>query len=199
MNRLRRIITLLTLATVVSSVSACLFDTRQDQVQPPSDGGTTIPLNDPLQVFVALSEALKLKQDANYERAISTSFVFSPTLQDSLDQNFIGTGVFDNWNKTKEMDVLGLLLADAKTLRSEFSPSVLINKNTFVRYRVDYELMVVGQATPPDTTLYKGQAFFDVRNESGNWRLTFWDENDTVEGFSTWGYLRGILGLRLNP
>ena len=148
---------------------------------------------------MALSEALKLKQDANYERAISTSFVFSPTLQDSLDQNFIGTGVFDNWNKTREMDALGLLLADAKTLRSEFSPSVLINKNTFVRYRVDYELLVIQQATPTDTTLYKGQAFFDVRNESGNWRLTFWDENDTVEGFSTWGYLRGILGLRLNP
>lgn len=186
---------------VVLSMSACLFDTREDNVVPPDPGGGgLISLNDPLQVFVALNSTLNVsQQDANYERAISAEFIFSPLLQDSLDQNFDGTGVYDNWDKTREMDMVGLLLADAQTIRSEFNPSVEINKNTFVRYRVAYELDVVNTATPGDTARYRGVAFFDVRNESGNWRLTFWDEIDTVEGFATWGFLRGILGLRLNP
>jgi len=197
----RYTLALLTAVMLCVTLPACLFSTREDEVQPPGTGGCpVVSLNDPLQVFSALKQALNVcKQDANYERALSSTFLFSPTLQDSLDQNFINTGVFDNWNKTRELEALGLLLADAQTLLAEFSPSVEINKNTFVRYRVNYELGVVATATPADTTRYRGVAFFDVRNEGGNWRLTYWNDIDTVDGFSTWGYLRGILGLRLNP
>jgi hypothetical protein len=59
--------------------------------------------------------------------------------------------------------------------------------------------VVVNTATPTDTTRYVGVAQFDVENEGGNWRLTFWNDIETVDGFSTWGYLRGILGLQLGP
>lgn len=197
MTRTLRMITLLALATALT-VPACLFDTREDDVEPPDLGGNTIILDDPLKVFTAINETLKTRQDANYERAISDRFVFSPTLQDSLDQNFIGTGVYDNWNKQREMDVLALLLGDALFLRGEFTPTEEINTTTFVRFRVSYELDVVSVAAPLDTVSYQGVAFFDTRLESGNWRLTFWDESEPVTGFSTWGYLRGVLGLQLN-
>lgn len=197
----RRIRNSLVALLLVVTTPACLFDTREDEVHPPPDGGGgRVPLNDPLQVFVAISETLNdSQQDANYENAVSSEFIFSPLLQDSLDQNFEGTNVYDNWDKTREMDVLGLLLADAKNIVAEFNPSKEIDKNTFVRFRVEYELSVVNTTAPGDTARYRGVAYFDVRNESGNWRLTFWDEIDTVEGFATWGFLRGILGLRLNP
>ena len=187
---------------MAAQTPACLFDTREDQVQEPISGSEcqVVSLDTPLQAFVAMEKSLDdCKQDANYERAISTYFVFSPTLTDSLDQNFIGTGVYDNWTKQVEMDVLRLLLSDAQKLDVSFNPSVLINKNTFVRYRVDYTLDVILKATPTDTTHYAGVAEFDVRNEGGNWRVTFWNEVETVAGSSTWGFLKGILRLRLNP
>jgi hypothetical protein len=182
------------------ALAGCLFDTRD--ADPPANAGTgcgATPLDDALGVFQAMTCALENQQDAAYERAISSRFVFSPTQQDSLDQTFQGTGVYENWNKTVEMDVLGLLLSDAQAVDVAFNPSILINQTQFVRYRVEYELRVVNVATPTDTTVYGGVAQFDVRNEGGNWRLTFWDEIETVENQSTWGYLKGILRLRLNP
>lgn len=196
MSRSYRLVALLMIA-LVGAVPACLFDTRADEVQPPDLGGSTVTLDDPSKVFVAISQAFVAMQDANYERAISDRFIFSPTLQDSLDQNFSGTGVFDNWNKPKEMAALGLLLGDSQAISVDFSPSEEINQSTFVRFRVGYDLRVTNRSVPPDTVLYRGVAYFDVRRESGNWRLTFWDEIENVDGYSSWGYLRGILGLQL--
>jgi hypothetical protein len=188
------------LAVALAPAPACLFDTREAQEPITSLDCEVVSLDTPVQAFVAIEKSLEeCKQDANYERAISANFVFSPTLTDSLDQNFIGTGVYDNWTKQVEMDVLKLLLSDAQKLSVSFTPSVLINKNTFVRYRVDYTLDVIAKATPTDTTRYAGVAQFDVRNEGGNWRVTFWDEIETVAGYSTWGFLKGVLRLRLNP
>lgn len=180
---------------------ACLFDTRP--AQPPSTGPAgcdVIVLDSADQAFVAITESLeRCKADANYQRALSKQFVFSPTVADSLDQNFVGTGVFDNWTSQVELDVFNALLSDAKKSVVTFTPVAIINKNDFVRFRTPYTLDVVSKATPPDTTHYAGVAQIDVRNEGGIWRITFWDEVETVNGKTTWGYLRGVLRLRLNP
>ena len=151
---------------------ACLFDTREAQEPIPDSACPVISLDTPVQAFVAIEQSLEVcLQAANYERAISANFVFSPTLTDSLDQNFIGTGVYDNWTKPVEMSVLDLLLSDAQKINVTFTPSILINKNTFVRYRVPYTLDVIAKASPTDTTHYAGVAEFDVRNEGGTrWR-----------------------------
>lgn len=192
----RRIVPVLLLA-LAATAPACLFDTREDLVQPPVPGGETVILDDHTKVFVAINKSFEDLSDANYERAISDQFIFSPLLQDSLDQNFIGTGVYDGWGKTREMEVLQLLLSDAQYITADFEPVLEINKTTNVRYRVTYELRVARLAAPTDTLRYRGVANFDIRNESGNWRLTYWDELEGVEGFASWGYLRGVLGLQL--
>jgi hypothetical protein len=178
---------------------ACIFDTRdaQDPGEPSDD---VVSLDTPEQVFQAIAKTMETQKDANYENATSESFVFSPTITDSLDQNFTGTGVYDNWTKTVEMDVLRLLISDAQYSKVTFEiGEPLINKTTFVRFPVDYTLRVVNVATPGDTADYKGVAQFDVRRENGIWRMTFWNEVETVEGARTWGFLKGILRLRLNP
>ncbi|HXV14716.1 MAG TPA: hypothetical protein VEC56_10980 [Candidatus Krumholzibacteria bacterium] len=196
----RRITQAVLTCAITVAMSGCLFDTRD--AEPPTDGSggcTAIALDVSNAVFEAMTCALESEQDAAYERVISERFVFSPTFDDSTDQTFAGTPVYDGWNKTVELDVLRLMLSDAQTLAVEFTPSILINQTTFVRYRVEYLLTVVNVATPGDTTQYGGVAQFDVRNEGGNWRLTFWDEIETVPNLSTWGFLKGILRLRLNP
>ena len=179
------------------SLPACLFDTRPSE--PPDD--TTEDYADltvPTGVFDALSRSLSSLTDANYQRALSQSFVFSPTQQDSLDQTFAGTTVYEGWNNPVELQVFQLMLSDAKTIDFDYASSILINKTTFVRFRVAYDLAIVNTAAPTDTSFYSGVAQWDVRNEGGVWRLTFWDEVENVPGFSSWGFLRGILRLRLS-
>jgi len=195
---MKRLAGILAVVLVGALSATCVFDTRDAQPPGPVTGGCT--LETPEKAFNCMTGSLASQQNADYERSISANFVFSPTLADSLDQNFIGTGVYDNWNKDVEMDVLELLFSDAQTTTVDFgSPSILINKNTFVRYSVTYQLDVVTNAAPTDTTRYEGVAEIDVLNENGNWRVTSWNEVETVAGSSTWGFLRGILRLRLNP
>jgi hypothetical protein len=183
------------------AVCSCIFDTRDDE--PPDTGGggcAATSLDVPTAVFTAMTCAIEDQQDAAYERVISQNFVFSPTQQDSLDQTFDGTMVYNGWNKEVEMSVLGLMLSDAQELDVDFgSPTALINDNTFVRFRVEYRLNIINFATPTDTNRYAGVAQFDVRNEAGNWRLTFWDEVENDANLTSWGFLKGILRLRLNP
>jgi len=187
------------LALLVVIAPACIFDTR-DGAPPADDSGDIVVLDSPEKVFVAIERSLTNQKDANYERATSENFVFSPTPDDSLDQNFEGTQVYANWTKTVELNVLELLLSDAQTTQVTFEVGApIINKTTFVRFPVDYTLRVVSVSSPGDTVDYKGLAEFDVRRENGIWRMTFWNETSTVEGASTWGFLKGILRLRLNP
>jgi hypothetical protein len=179
--------------------TSCLFDSRD--AQPPNTGGTGgCILDSPERAFFCMKQALASQQSGDYERSISENFVFSPTVADSLDQAFTGVPVYDGWNKDVEMQTLNLLLDDTNFTQVDFgTPSRLINKNTFVRWNVSYSLKTVTTAAPTDTVIYKGVAHIDVKNENGNWRVTFWDEAETVAGFSTWGFLRGIQRLRLSP
>ncbi len=177
------------------SLSSCLFDTRE--AEPPDDtGDDAVVLDDALAPFEALTRSLESLTDANYERATSQSFVFSPTQQDSMDDDFLGDPVYVGWNKQVEMDVVGLLISDADTIQVDFRPTPKGGTTVFQRFEVAYTLRVVNVA---GTTVYEGLANFDHRNEGGNWRLTFWDELNPLSSNPTWGYLRGRLRQQLNP
>jgi hypothetical protein len=174
----------------------CLFDTREAQ-EPATDTGQ-ITLDDALDVFASMRSGLENDASANYERAIGDEFIFSPLLDDSLDQAFAGVvpSPYADWTKEVERDVTNLLLSDADTIQVEFTPSALINENTFVRYRTQYALRVVLR-TGGSAATYEGVAYIDVRRIRGNWQVTYWDEIEPVEGASTWGFLRGTLRQRL--
>jgi len=189
----------LALPLAIALSSGCLFEPRD--ADPP--GGTTGPppisLRFPSDVLVALRTGLQSLTRSNYERAISEVYIFSPTLEDSLDLNFIGTGVFDNWTKAVELEVYDNIIAEANEIAVTFNNTAIINENTFVRYDVAYELTVISRTAPPDTAEYRGRAYFDVRNEGGNWRLVYWDEIEGVENYASWGFLRGTVRKRLSP
>jgi hypothetical protein len=182
------------LPCLLLSLLAC--DSR-DAMQPP-EPVTGCVLDTPERAFVCMKQALANQKTGDYERSISESFVFSPTLEDSLDVAFTGSPVYAGWNKDVEMQTLNLLLDDTSFTHVDWgTPARLIDKNTFVRWSVSYALKTVTVAAPTDTVVYKATAYFDVRNEGGNWRVTFWDEISNTPGYSSWGYLRGVNRLRL--
>jgi hypothetical protein len=187
----KKLVSFLALGSMLMS-TACIFDTRDPQT--PSDAGGGCILDTPQKAFVCMAGSLAKLRDGDYERSISANFLFSPTTADSLDTTFLGTPcVYDNWDKTVEMDVLRLLISESDQLTWDYgTPVATINKNTFVRFEVNYSLLVRYKTSPGDTTIYRGIAEIDVKNESGNWRVTYWNETQTVDGSSTWGYLRGI-------
>lgn len=195
--RHRILVSCLAAACIALAVPSCLFDTRD--ADKPSTGGGACTLESPGKWKVCMTSAVNEQQDSNYERTLSPTFIFSPTLADSLDQNFTGTDVYADWNKDRELAVLGTLFSESTKTTVDFGDlQTIINKNTFVRFRSSYTLEVItpNDPSPPDTTTYKGVADIDVRNEGGQWKVTYWNEIETVAGFSTWGFLRGILGLR---
>jgi hypothetical protein len=154
----------------------------------------------PSDVFAAMRESINdSRDDANYRNALSDDFLFSPLPEDSLSQDFVGTGVYDHWDKETELGALSSLLADSDYLYVDFTPALEINQSTFVRFRVDYVLDVASAAAPLDTIQYRGLALFDVRRSNGAWRLERWDEIANEGGYQSWGYLRGFLRAAEKP
>jgi hypothetical protein len=177
--------------------AGCIFDTRSAQAPGGSDV-PQIPLDDAIDVFTSMETGLEGDAIANYQRALSDEFIFSPLLDDSLDQTFAGNdpSVYNGWTKDVEIEVTNLLLSEYDSLTVDFGPSVLIDENTFVRYRASYSIRGVPSAGGEAAT-YKGVAHIDVQREGGVWQVIYWDEVEPVEGFRTWGFLRGILRQRL--
>ena len=193
----RVLISALAVVCIALVVPSCLFETRDAHT--PSTTTQSCPLGQPGRWQVCMTSAVNEQKDANYERTLSPTFLFSPTQADSLDGAFTGTDVYVNWNKDRELAVLGTLFSETTKTTVDFGDlQTVINKNTFVRFRSKYTLEVITPQLPaaPDTTVYKGVAEIDVKNEGGQWKVTFWNEIETVPGFSTWGFLRGIYGLR---
>jgi hypothetical protein len=77
-----------------------------------------------------------------------------------------------------------------------FNRIININQNEYVQFRVTYELRLVSKTTGGET-VYKGIAEFGVRRNGGIWGLELWRDVERVENFTTWGYLKGTLRLRL--
>src|SRR3954471_7286313 len=88
-------------AFIALAVPSCLFDTRDAHTPVTGTGACT--LESPGKWKVCMTSAIDEQKDANYERTLSPNFLFSPTTADSLDQNFIGTDVYVNWNKDREL------------------------------------------------------------------------------------------------
>ncbi len=111
--RVRATVKVTVVATLcVLSSNGCLFDAREAD-PPGSAGAPSVTLDAPQKVFVAMGASFEKDNDADYERALSDGFLFSPLQDDSLDQTLIGTGVYDNWTKDVELDVLRLLQSES--------------------------------------------------------------------------------------
>ena len=174
-----------------------LFEPRE--AEPPREDDDRIPFrpaNSAAGVFPNLQTGVEnLAQGQNYDRSLADKFVFEPLDDDAIDPS-LPPGIFENWTKDVEMNVLKLMISEASAASVTFAPTPQINENEFVQFRVTYELKLTAKAGGEETT-YKGVAEFDVRRVSGIWLVERWKDIERVESFTTWGYLKATLRAKL--
>ena len=181
-------------------VGGCLFEAR-DAEPPGTTGENQIPLDDPTDVFSAIRQSLETQLAGNYDNALSDNFVFLPLINDEQDPIF-PQGIFDDWTKQVEKDVLQQMFGDFGTMSVSFTTSRDINQNDYVRFRAEYDLITTDAGAPMDSTRYRAVAHIDTRNESGNWRIDRWEEIEQVAApgggfYRSWGFLRGTVREKL--
>jgi hypothetical protein len=185
-------------ACCAAALTGCsMFEPRKADAPPETDDKQPyLPPNRPEGIFVNLKSGVEnLAQGANYERTLAEHFQFFPLDQDAVDPS-LPPGIFDNWTKQVEMDVLQLMLSESQDAAVTFNRSVLQDGDELVQYRVTYDLTLESRATGVES-VYKGVAEFDVRRIGGIWQLEKWRDIERVEEFTTWGYLRGTLREKL--
>jgi hypothetical protein len=154
------------------------------------------PANSAAGVFPNLQSGVEnLASGANYERSLADNFMFLPLDDDAIDPS-LPPGIFDDWSKTVEMNVLKLMIAESSDASVSFSPTPQINENEFVQFRVTYTLTLTSGADDTES-LYRGVAEMDVRRISGIWLLERWKDIERVETSITWGYHKGTLRAKL--
>jgi hypothetical protein len=173
-------------ASLVVLVGCGIFDTRNAET--PGSGGTPwVPPTLPAQVFINLESGLEDLTGANYEKSLADVFTFIPL---AADVDKLGPDVFAGWTKTVEVGVTEVILNDSKSVAVEFIRTQIRDEADFADFRVNYQLVVT--YTRGETETFKGVAQFDMQRIGGNWQLIRWTDQQGIEGFATWGYLRGV-------
>jgi len=183
------------LAAIVWS-SCGVFDTRDSN--PPGGGGSETPRKTPTDMEAVLfnyENAVAYMDQGNYEEALSEDFVFLP---DSEDRAFfvstVGSDIFEDWGRDREMTAIRLIFSDSKTLEVRFDELDRRDMGDTAFVRIDYEFVqtVEGQA---DSMFYRGMAEIHLKaNESGMWSIDRWKDIWKDSGSSevpTWGRLKG--------
>ena len=180
---------ILSLALAMPALFLCLgcgiFDTREAE-QPGTETTPWVQPDLPDKVFINLTNGLKDLTGVNYEKSLGDEFVFIP-LPSDVDK--LGACAFDGWNKTVEADVTQQYLTEASAVAVSFVRTIIRDEADFVDYRVAYELTLTYKRGGSET--FKGVAQFDMQRLGNGWHLIRWTDQEGVEGFATWGYLRG--------
>jgi len=172
---------------LLAAVGCSIFDTRDPEA--PGEGTTPWdPPTVPAIVFTNMKKGLEDLTGVNYEKSLAETFTFVPTLGD-VDK--LGPEVFADWTKGVEVGVTQQILATASKVTVSFiSPEQILDQDPFAAFEAPYELTITDKQGGSET--YKGRARFGMQRLSQGWHLIKWEDLEGVEGFATWGYLRGV-------
>jgi hypothetical protein len=169
------------------TMGCSIFDTRDPE--PP--GGDTTPWLSPTVpsfVFTNMTNGLEDLTGVNYDKSIAETFTFIPM---PADVDKLGPEVYENWTRTVEVEVTQRFLATASKVEVAFiSPEQVLDQDPFAAFEGPYEMTITDSQGGKET--YKGKARFNMQRLSQGWHLIGWEDLEGVEGFATWGYLRGV-------
>lgn len=174
-------------AFLLAAAAGCgIFEPRE--ANPPGSEGTPwVSPTLPAQVFLNLESGLEDLTGVNYEKSLGDAFTFIPL---PADVDRLGATVFADWTKAVEVEVMQRVLGDATKVGVSFiNPQQIRNEADFADFRAPYELIVTYTRGEIDT--FKAVAQFDMQRLGQGWSLIRWTDQEGVEGYPTWGYLRG--------
>ncbi len=173
--------------TVVFALGCDVFEPRKAET-PGSQGTPWISPTLPQLVFENLTAGMEDLTGVNYLKSMGDAFTFVPL---PADVDKLGATVYADWTKTVEEDVTQIILGDASKIQVSFiNPQQIRNEAYYADFRAPYELVVTYKSGGGET--FKGVAQFDMQLLGQGWHLIRWTDQEGVEGFATWGYLRGI-------
>jgi len=164
----------------------CDIFAARDAETPSTSGTEWLPPDLPDKVFSNLTSGLEGLTGANYEKSLGDAFAFIPL---PADVDKLDPCNFEGWGKTVEVEVTQAILTDASAIAVSFVRQIIRNESDFVDYRVTYELTIDYKRGGSET--FKGVAQFDMQRLGQGWHLIRWTDQEGIEGFATWGYLRG--------
>jgi hypothetical protein len=166
-------------------VEACDFTPRTAE-PPQTDEGRLVNLSDPDSVLFQIKVGFEDGVITSYMNAFTEDFRFFPDEQDSIALSVETPGVFDDWTRAVEQQVIGLVFQSSTTrgFSSATVESTVLGVDVVVLDE-DYEFIV-------DTNTYAGRAELQMRLASGAWRIFRWiDRRNPVSGFPSSSVLRG--------
>jgi hypothetical protein len=183
------------------TLGGCLLEPRE--AEPPSSAVsvTYLPRSEAKNVWANLQLALNNKGLSGYEEAISDDFHYFP------DQNAeqVYPGVFDEWDRDKEIDFVTKFFESGVTISSEMRDEDFVVPDPAGSSEVEWVGVIyylkVTSTIDNSESRYRASARITFRLESNYWYITEWedqqresDPDDAGKLLSSMGDLRGIFG-----
>lgn len=180
---------------VCALLSGCIFTPREPDGPP--EGGPTAwetPITT-LIVLQNLTAALEGENPNNYMECFTEDYAFHVDPQDSLDAGQEAEQRYANWTRADEEHAASRLFGDAQEISVAFTTVTQPDETQPETSRQeDYTLTVVYQSGSHinQEVTYKGRATLWMRrSDSGRWAIFRWVDRRIVQGYATWGVLRG--------
>lgn len=178
------------LVTGMLAVSGCgLFETRDPIVSEGDDSIWQTPTT-PEIIIDNLEAALEAGNFSDYLRAFTTDFVFRPDEADvaQLAISRPGEMVYEGWDRDVETQVAETIFGavDDVDVSFVFLDEVFIAAGRILEY--DY---VLSLTTAGSVTEKRGEVWFQVRNESGEWLIFDWEDIANAPQADSWGLFKG--------
>jgi len=168
---------------------ACLWVAAgcgRDPEDPANHDGILVNLSDPDSVILQIQVGVAAGSFTSYMNAFAQDFVFRPDPQDSISLSIQNPGVFDHWNYSVEQQVMQQVLGRYAHRQVEFTQGdSTSNEPNVVIIDQFYQLFL-------DSEQYHGLATFEMRLDSGAWRISQWKDFRFMDPDTTWGVLKAM-------
>jgi hypothetical protein len=160
-----------------------LSSCSREAQDPDDDPGILVNLSDPDSVILQIQVGIATGSFTSYMNAFAPDFTFHPDLVDSISLTGQIPNVFDNWSFSTEEQVMQRVLRAHTNRFVEFTPGSSIPHGSDQLTVEQFYVLFL------DNERYHGRADFEMRLDSGAWRIFNWKDSrfmdpDTIGEFS---------------
>jgi hypothetical protein len=146
------------------------------------------PPTSPEIIVRNLEVALEDGNFNDYQRALTSDFVFHPDAADSFEIELNRPGAFANWNRDVEVQTAQTIETSADSLRLTVSPPTqeIVGDDRLLKQTY---ILTLEKVTGEES--FEGEAWLWTRQVAGEWFIYRWRDIRTSEDLRSWGFLKG--------